>query len=339
MIKSHSVTIKDIARELDVSPSTVSRALKDHPDISEETRRQVKELAEKMKYKPNAIALSLKNKRSNVVGVVIPQFVHFFFSSVISGIEEVANKYGYSVMVAQSNEKYDKEVDAVAALADGRIDGLLISISKETVSCDHLKHIKDEGIEIVFFDRLPDDFTSDSVVIDDFKGAYKAVKHLIDTGRKKILHLSGPQSRLIGRRRLKGYMQALETHQIAYNENLVVHCDNFEEAVKIIPELVDKGLEFDAVFTVNDFTAVGVVHALKMLGKKIPQQIAVVGYGDDDIATMLDPNLTTIRQPGKEMGARAMEMLHRRLISTVEDPEIYSEVLQAELIIRESSVR
>ena len=217
-MKSHPVTIKDIARELGVSPSTVSRALKDHPDISEETRRHVRELADRMKYKPNAIALSLKNRKSNVVGVIIPQIVHYFFSSVISGIEEIAGKYGYSVMIAQSNESFDKEVEAMGALADGRIDGLLISISKETVKYDHLRQFKEEGIEIVFFDRVPDEFKSDSVVIDDFQGALKAVQHLIDGGHKRILHLAGPQTRLIGRKRLKGYLQALENNKVPFDE-------------------------------------------------------------------------------------------------------------------------
>ncbi len=337
-MKSHPVTIKDIARELGVSPSTVSRALKDHPDISEETRRQVKELAGRMKYKPNAIALSLKNRKSNVVGVIIPQIVHYFFSSVISGIEEVAGKYGYSVMIAQSNELFDKEVEAMAALADGRIDGLLISISKETVKYDHLRQFKEEGIEIVFFDRVPDEFKSDSVVIDDFQGALKAVQNLIDSGHKRILHLAGPQTRLIGRKRLKGYLQALENNKIPYDEKLVVSCDSFEAALQIIPELVNGGLQFDAVFTVNDFTAAGVIQALKKIGKHIPENVAVIGYGDDDIAKMIDPTLTTVRQPGKEMGARAMELLHKRLSSLEESTEIISEVLQAELVKRNSSL-
>ena len=337
-MKSHPVTIKDIARELGVSPSTVSRALKDHPDISEETRRHVRELADRLKYKPNAIALSLKNRKSNVVGVIIPQIVHYFFSSVISGIDEVATKYGYSVMIAQSNELFDKEVEAMAALADGRIDGLLISISKETVKYDHLRQFKEEGIEIVFFDRVPDDFKSDSVVIDDFQGALKAVQHLIDGGHKRILHLAGPQTRLIGRKRLKGYLQALENNRIPFDEKLVVPCDSFDSALKIMPELVNSGLQFDAVFTVNDFTAAGVIQSLKKLGKHVPEDIAVVGYGDDDIAKMIDPTLTTIRQPGKEMGIRAMEMLHKRLSSIEENSEIVSEVLQAELVKRNSSL-
>jgi len=337
-MKSHPITIKDIARELGVSPSTVSRALKDHPDISEETRRLVKELAGRMKYKPNAIALSLKNRKSNVVGVIIPQIVHYFFSSVISGIEEVAGKYGYSVMVAQSNELFEKEVDAMATLADGRIDGLLISIAKETVKYDHLRQLKEEGIEIVFFDRVPDEFKSDSVVIDDFQGALKGVQHLIEHGRRRILHLAGPQTRLIGRKRLKGYLQAIENNRIPYDEKLVVHCDSFDAALKVIPELVNGGLDFDAVFTVNDFTAAGVIQALKKLGKRIPEDIAVVGYGDDDVAHMIDPTLTTIRQPGKEMGMRTMELLHKRLSSLEEATDIISEVLQAELVPRESTL-
>lgn len=338
-MKSHIVTIKDIARELGVSPSTVSRALKDHPDISIETRRSVQVLAEKLKYKPNAIALSLKSKRSNIVGVVIPEVVHYFFSSVISGIEEVAGKNGYSVMIAQSNEHYEKEVEAVAALADSRIDGLLISISKETTDFSHLKMIKDEGLELVFFDRAPDEEISDSIVIDDFKGALKAVNHLIDTGRKKILHLSGPQTRLIGRRRLKGYMQALFNRQLPVTDDLIVPCDTFNEALRTIPRLLEQQLQFDAVFTVNDFTAAGVLQALRNAGKKVPDEISIVGYGDDDIARMTFPTLSSVKQPGKEMGILAMEMLLKRLRSETINPVIVSEVLQTDLVIRESSVK
>ena len=336
-MKSHPATIKDIARELGVSASTVSRALKDHPDISPDTKHQVNELAAKLHYKPNAIALSLKNRRSNIVGVVIPEIAHFFFSTVISGIQDLANQNGYNVMVCQTNESYDKEVAAVNAFMDGRIDGLLVSVSKETSDYEHFRKLEEEEIPVVFFDRIIENFESDYVVIDDFGGAYSAVEHLINTGKRRIAHFSGPQNRLIGKNRFNGYKQALFDNGIEFNEDLIVSADNFYTGIHGVNQLVDQGIDFDAVFTVNDFTAIGVIKTLKARGYNVPQQVAVVGFGDEDIAHMFDPMLTTISQPGDVMGRRSMEILLHKLRS---DERVDKEtvVLTTNLIIRNSTV-
>jgi len=336
-MKSHPATIKDIARELGVSPSTVSRALKDHPDISPDTKFQVNTLAAKLHYKPNAIALSLKNRRSNVVGVVIPEIAHFFFSTVISGIQDLANQNGYNVMVCQTNESYDKEVAAVNAFMDGRIDGLLVSVSKETSDYEHFRKLEEEEIPVVFFDRIIEDFESDYVVIDDFGGAYSAVEHLIKTGKRRIAHFSGPQNRLIGKNRFNGYKQALADYGIEYDEDLVISADNFYTGIHGVNQLVDSGIDFNAIFTVNDFTAIGVIKTLKARGYNVPQQVAVVGFGDEDIAHMFDPMLTTISQPGDVMGRRSMEILLHKLRS---DERVDKEtiVLTTNLIIRNSTV-
>ncbi|HPD95166.1 MAG: LacI family DNA-binding transcriptional regulator [Bacteroidales bacterium] len=335
-MKSSQITIKDIARELGISPSTVSRALKDHPDISQETKRLVNELAAKYNYKPNIIALSLRNQRSNIIGVIIPEIVHYFFSSVISGIEEVANQNGYSVIISQSVEDYNREVAACDAFLNGIIDGILVSVSKETVDYSHLRRFEDEGIPVVFFDRVIEEMNVDRIIIDDFDGAYQATEHLIIQGRRRIVHFAGPQNRLIGQNRLKGYLKAMRDNGVVIDENLIIHCDTFQSALVETQKLIDKGLKFDSIFTVNDFTAAGAMKILTRNGYKIPQDVSVVGFGDDQTSLMVEPTLTTVRQPGFEMGKRAMEQLIRRITQTKQDSPV-TEILKTQLIVRESS--
>lgn len=335
-MKSSQITIKDIARELGISPSTVSRALKDHPDISVETKRLVNDLAKKYNYKPNIIALSLRSQRSNVIGVIIPEIVHYFFSSVISGIEEVANAHGYSVMISQSGEDFNRETIACDLFLNSIIDGLIISVSKETNDYTHLKRFEDEGIPVVFFDRIIEEIHSDRIVIDDFDGAYQATEHLIIQGRRKIVHFSGPQNRLIGQNRLNGYLKAMRDNGVVINENLIIHCDTFQSAIIETQKLIDSGVKFDSIFTVNDFTAAGAIKILTRNGVKIPQEVSVVGFGDDQTSMMVEPTLTTVSQPGYEMGKKAMEQLIRRITQTKQDPPV-TEILKTQLIVRESS--
>lgn len=335
-MKSSQVTIKDIARELGISPSTVSRALKDHPDISQETKRLVNELAAKYNYKPNIIALSLRNQRSNVIGVIIPEIVHYFFSSVISGIEEVANEHGYSVMISQSVEDYNREVAACDTFLNGINDGILVSVSKETANYDHFHRFEEEGIPIVFFDRAVDEIQADKVIIDDFDGAYQATEHLIVQGRRKIVHFAGPQNRLIGQNRLNGYLKAMRDNGVVIDERLIIPCDTFQSALVETQKLIDSGLKFDSIFTVNDFTAAGAMKVLLRNGYKIPTDIAVVGFGDDQTSLMVEPTLTTVNQPGFEMGKKAMEQLIRRITQSKPEPPV-TEILKTQLIVRESS--
>lgn len=335
-MKSSQVTIKDIARELGISPSTVSRALKDHPDISQETKRLVNELAAKYNYKPNIIALSLRNQRSNVIGVIIPEIVHYFFSSVISGIEEVANENGYSVMISQSAEDYNREVAACDTFLNGIIDGILVSVSKETSNYEHFQKFEEEGIPIVFFDRAIDEIQADKVIIDDFDGAYQATEHLIVQGRRKIVHFAGPQNRLIGQNRLNGYLKAMRDNGVFVDEQLIIPCDTFQSALVETQKLIDSGLKFDSIFTVNDFTAAGVMKVLLRNGYKIPSDVAVVGFGDDQTSLMVEPTLTTVNQPGFEMGKKAMEQLIRRITHSKPEP-LVTEILKTQLIVRESS--
>ena len=336
-MKSSPITIKDIARELKISPSTVSRALKDHPDISAETKKAVNELANKFNYQPNAVALSLKQRRTNTIGVIIPEIVHYFFSSVISGIEDVAYDAGFNVIICQSNEKYDREVINTRTLLANRVDGILVSISKETQNFDHLFKVRDNEVPIVFYDRVIPDFNADQVIVDDLEAGYRATKHLIECGRKKIIHFAGPQNLLIGQMRKEGYMKAMLEAGLEVREEWIVEADNFEKGRTAIFKIMEEKIPFDAIFAVNDLTAVGAMQTLQKRGIKIPEQIAIVGFSDGRLSGITNPALTSVDQHGYEMGTVATEMLLKRILNVGDDFPFETKVLNANLIVRESS--
>jgi len=330
------VTIKDIAKTLGISASTVSRALKNHPDISRDTKDAVNELAKKLRYKPNAVALSLKNSKTNTIGVIIPELVHYFFSSVISGIEDVAYEAGYNVMICQSNESYEREIINAQALLSNRVEGALISISKQTNDFAHLQMIEESGIPMVFFDRVPDGFDSDIVIIDDKKAAYNAVCHLIDSGCQRIAHLAAPISLGIGKYRLEGYLDALKDHNIPYNEDYVIVADSFEMAAIATRKLIQLPSPPDGIFTVNDLTAVGVMKTLQKMGIAIPEKVAIMGFSAGSYSDITTPTLSSVDQHGYEMGVKAATVLLKRIEShrTGEGETFY---VETNLVIREST--
>ncbi len=338
-MRSGQVTIKDIAKELGISASTVSRALKDHPDISSKTKIAVNELAKKWHYKPNAVALSLRHSKTNVIGVIIPEIVHHFFSSVISGIEEIAHKAGYNVMIFQSNESYQREMDNVQALLSSRVDGVLVSMSKETKDYSHFRELRDNGIPIVFFDRVCNDLSSDNVIVDDFAGAFAAVEHLIESGCKRIAHLSAPQHMLLAQNRQKGYRQAMLKHKVAIDESLVIKCDSFDEAIIKTPDLLNMPEPPDAIFAVNEMTAAGALSVIKKFGLKVPDDISIVGFTDGIVSRVSDPSLTTLEQHGLEVGLKAAELLVDRITEGNMDYEPITKVVKTNLIVRESTRR
>lgn len=331
---SHQVTIKDIARELGVSPSTVSRALKDHPDISEATKVQVRELVEKYNYKPNAIALSLRGGKSYTISVIVPQIVHHFFSSVISGIEEAAQAKGYNVMIFQSSEKYEREVAITQSIQSNRAEGLLVSVSKSTKSFKHFKDLMENDFPIVFFDRVCDELETDKVIVDDYNGAMNAVEHLIKTGCKRIAHFAAPQHLLIGYQRQRGYISALEKNGIEVDDELILQCDTIDQAKEQTPKLMAIKNPPDAIFAVNDLTAIGALTALKKLNFKIPEDISVIGFTDGLVSTVTEPPLTTVSQHGFDIGLKAAELLLRRLDKEGADNQAITEVIKTELIVR-----
>ena len=332
------ITIKDIARELGISPSTVSKALKGHRDISSSTKKSVRELAEKWNYKPDQIALSLKSGLSKTIGVIVPEIVHYFFSTVISGIEDLANDSGYHVMFCQSSELYAREVKAVEALLSNRVDGILVSVSKVTDNFDHFRKIQENGIPLVFFDRVCDDIDTDRVIVDDETGAYDAVSHLISIGCKKIVHLAGPPNLSIGKNRTDGYRKALREHNMTVDETDIIRCDSREDAGIIVPLLLNRPEKPDGIFAVNDLTAAATMKIINDMGYLIPDDIAVVGFTSGLISDITNPTLTSIEQHGYLIGKEAVRLLIERIEKKHELPS-QTKIIRTELVIKGSTLR
>lgn len=342
-MKSGEVTIKDIARQLDISPSTVSRALKDHPDISQKTKDSVVELANRLNYHPNSIALSLRKSQTNTIGVIIPEIVHFFFSTVISGIEDVAYNAGYNIILCQSNESYEKEVTDTLALLNSRVDGLLVSVSKETKDFSHFIDLHDRGVPIVFFDRIYEGLETNRVLVDDKEGAQSAVNHLVDIGCKHIAHLAGPVGLQISKNRLEGYKDALAERGISFNESLVALDSKgaeYEEGYRRTKDLLALEQRPDGIFASLDLAAIGAMKAIKEAGLSIPEDIAVAGFSDWQMSSYVDPSLTTVAQPGFEMGQEAARLfIQQTKSSDIEEYVPQTKIFKTRLIKRQSTNR
>ncbi len=338
-MKIHQITIKDVARELGVSVSTVSRALKDHPDISPQTKQLVRDMVERMKYKPNAIALSLRNRRTNIIGVIVPEIVHHFFSSVISGIDEAAVEAGYNVMFFQSNESYEREIMNIQSIINSRADGLLISVAKGSKKFNHIRQLLDDNIPVVFFDRAPEEIETDKVIVDDFEGAFTAVDYLIKTGCRRIAHFAGPQHLQISYLRKRGYISALEKNGLRVDDELIITCDTFDAALDVTRIVMSKSRPPDAIFTVNDMTAVGTLNTVKAMGFKVPGDVSIVGFTDGLVSSITDPLLTTVSQHGFEIGRKAAEILIKRINDECESSQPVTEVVKTDLVVRESTRR
>ncbi|MEM6522392.1 MAG: LacI family DNA-binding transcriptional regulator [Bacteroidota bacterium] len=342
-MKSSQVTIKDIARELGISPSTVSRALKDHPDISPETKKLVSELAEKLNYQPNSIALSLRHSKSNTIGVVIPQVVHWFFSTVISGVEDIAYGAGYSVIVSQSNESYEKEVRDVKALFNNRVDGILVSMSKDTTDYGHFESLYARGVPMVFYDRVCEAINCSKVIVDDYGAAYNATNHLIQQGYKSIAHLAGARNLQISKHRLEGYKAALKENKLPYHASHVVYenlADDERPAKALTSKLLNSENPPDAIFASNDISALGAMIAAKEKGLKIPGEFGIVGFSNWRFTELTEPTLSTVDQRGFEMGQEAARLLIKEIESEDEVMiEPVTKTLETELIVRRSSLR
>lgn len=336
MMKTLQPSIRDIAKALGVSASTVSRALKNHPDISKDTCQKVQEYAERVHYRPNVLALGLKSQRSQTIGVIVPEIVHHFFSTLISGIEDLAYGKGYRVMICQSNEDYLREVINVQALNDHRVDGLLVSISKSTLDANHFIRVIQNEVPIVFMDRICHDIQSDRVVTNDFEGAKMVVSHMLQRGRRRILHLAGPKHLTVGVERNNGYRQALVDHHIAVDEDLILHCDTPQRVETRRSQILAMANEIDGIFAVNDFTAVASMRLLQDAGYNIPADIAIAGFGDDPIADMVSPSLTTVKQRGYDMGREAAALLISRL-QGIQPERFQTKVFPAMLKVRNSA--
>jgi len=343
-MKFTQVTIKDIARELGISPSTVSRALKDHPDISSKTKEAVNALAAKLNYQPNIVALNLRQKKTFTIGVVIPELVHFFFSTVISGIEDVAYEAGYSVILSQSNESYEREKKDIKALFNSRVDGMLISISRETKNFEHIESVIAKGIPVVFYDRTFKGPDSSNVIVDDYVGAKEAVTHLIEQGYKRIAFLEASPGLIVTADRKQGYLDAIKEHGLEMREAFIQECaiGSLEEGKRATKKLLNMPVSPDAVFAANDLMATGAMQSIKEKGLSIPQDIGVVGFSNWSFGSLIEPPLTTVDQPGYEMGQEAARLLIRQIELSDKnqgDPQPETRVLKTRLIVRDSSIR
>jgi len=338
------VTLKQIAKELDVSISTVSKSLRNSSEIGEETRLKVQAFAKFYNYKPNNIALSLKNRKTKSIGIIIPEIVHYFFSTVIDGIEQVANENGYSVVICLSGDSFDKEVLNMEMLANGSIDGFIMSLSKETQfkgDFHHITEVINQGMPVVMFDRVTNDILCDKVIIDDKAAAYEAVQSLIDNGRKKIALVTTVDYVSVGKLRTDGYEKALLDNGLPFNEDLIIKIEDVDTCEITISQLLHDRA-FDAVFAVNELFAVTIIKTANKMGLKIPEDLAVIAFTDGIISKYSSPSITTVSQSGKKMGNKAAKMLIERLESEHEDDEeenenYTTEVIETHLIKREST--
>ncbi|WP_166922771.1 LacI family DNA-binding transcriptional regulator [Flavobacterium poyangense] len=338
------ITLKQIAKELDVSISTVSKSLRNSLEIGEETRSKVQAFAKFYNYKPNNIALSLKNRKTKSIGIIIPEIVHYFFSTVINGIEQVANENGYSVVICLSDDSFDKEVLNMEMLANGSIDGFIMSLSKETQykgDFHHITEVINQGMPVVMFDRVTNDILCDKVIIDDKAAAYEAVQSLIDNGRKKIALVTTVDYVSVGKLRTDGYEKALLDNGLPFNEDLIIKIEDVDTCEITISQLLHDRA-FDAVFAVNELFAVTIIKTANKMGLKVPEDIAVIAFTDGIISKYSTPSITTVSQSGEKMGNKAAKMLIERLEAEHEDDEeeeenYTTEVIETHLIKREST--
>lgn len=336
------VTLKQIAKELDVSISTVSKSLRNSLEISEDTRQKVQAFAKLYNYKPNNIALSLKNKKTKTICIIIPEIIHHFFATVISGVEHVANENGYNVIVCLSDESFDKEVINMEMLANGSIDGFIMSLSKETQSkrdFHHISEVINQGMPVVMFDRVTNDILCDKVIIDDNLAAFNATSFLIEKGFKNIALITTIDYVSVGKLRTDGYVKALKTNDLKVTNDLILKIEDIDNFESKIDSLI-KNNDIDAIFAVNELFAVTAIKIANKHGKKVPEDISVIGFTDGIISKYSSPSISTVGQNGIKMGEKAAKMLIERLENEEDDYDEHykTEVIETELVIRESTL-
>jgi LacI family transcriptional regulator len=329
-------TIKDIARQLNISISTVSRAMRNAPDVNAETRRAVMALSDELSYQPNRLALSLKQKQTHNIGVIVPN-LDYVLSTMVKGIDEVALEAGYTVMVCQSNESFGREIVNTRRLLDSLVDGFIISVSSETKVFDHFRKIQ-EKMPMVVFDRVTPFLQAPSVRIDNEDGGFQATEHLIEQGYKRIAILAGPKNLGISNQRCDGYAKALKKYKMKMDEDLIINCDfNQQYAYLATQELLSMRKRPDAIFTISDRMAIGAMLAIKEKGLRMPQDIGLVGFNNEPVTSLVTPGISSVDQPAFELGKVAAKLFIERIHNN--DMDDVEEVLKPKLIIRESSQR
>lgn len=340
-MKKKEVTIYDLAKELNFSPSTVSRALNNHKSIGKKTTREIQKAAKRMGYRPNSIAASLRSNKSKTIGILIARINSPFMSTLISGIEDAARKANYNVLISQSNESYENEVRNAKALYDSRVGGVIASLAMETTDTSHFKQFLDKNIPVVFVDRVPKEFNSYRVVIDNYAAGYRATKHLIEQGCKRIAHFAGAPHVNVYNMRKKGYFDALLENGLEVDESLVFNLKTMSSAEgwEATEKLLKMSNPPDAIFSSNDSSAVSAIRCARQKGIKIPEELAIIGFNDDPVASIIEPALSTISHPARRMGEisalRILEHSKENLGSSVSEITM----LDTEVIVRDSSKR
>jgi DNA-binding LacI/PurR family transcriptional regulator len=338
--RRHQTTIMDIASALNISKSTVSRALQGHSDINANTRKAVLDMAAQLDYQPNLLALGLAKSRSYTIGIIVPEFINSFFPYIIIGAQQVANPAGYNVLICQSNESLETEIANTQVLLASRVDGVIASVTGETKTLEHFGRFQKAGIPLVMFNRICEGLDVSKVLVDDHDGAYQGVTHLIEQGCRRIAHLAGPQNLQIGRERLQGYLDALRDHNIPVDETLIVYYDLSKASAQACARhLLDLPHPPDAIFAVNDPAAIEVILIAKSRKIRIPSELAVVGFSNEPTSALIEPALTTLAQPLDKIGKTAVQFLLHEIEQEGSDFVPARSVLKTELIIRDSSLK
>jgi LacI family transcriptional regulator len=329
--------MKDIAAMLGVSVATVSRALKDNPSISREQREKIKKFASEHHYFPNVIAEQLRNSKKSagrVIGVIVPQFIHYYFSSVLSGIEQEASRRGYRILVAQSNELHDREVEICKSFYQNKVCGIIVSQAKDTVTYGHFSYLLDNGVPLVFYDRICAGINTSRVVVDDYQGSMKAVSHLIESGCKRVAFFGTSTNMEIGKNRLNGYKDALYGHGMQVDDCLICFCDNREDAERLAPKLLTGPNRPDGFFAVNDETAIGILYAAKHMGLRVPEDVSVCGFTNSYNSLACDPMLTTVEQRGVQVGIEAAGVLIDTVEGKYDIHHVEKRIVKTRLVLR-----
>lgn len=326
----YKVTLKKIASTLGISIATVSKALKDYPDISEKTKVNVKTLAKSLNYTPNSFAQSLRNQESKIIGLIIPTIVHHFFSNIINGVIDAASKKGYLVIMLQSNESYEDEKNKIKLLIEKNVDGILLSLSDKTVNYKHINRLIDDGVPVVLYDKISKSVSCSKVIINDRQAGFNATQYLIDTGCKKIAHIRGPLKPQTTIDRFMGYKKALEVNNIPFDKDLVYVSDSlsFENGYNLAFQIIEDHKDVDAIFSYTDLIATGVLIRLKELEVKVPGQISIMGFSNWFLSKITSPTLSTVDQPGYEMGKKAFILLYNELNQIRNGEPIQQEIVE-----------
>ena len=331
------LTMKDIAAEIGVSVATVSRALKDSPRISKELRNKIQQYAREHNFTPNILAESLRHSRvqpQKLIGVIVPELVHYYFASILKGIEEEAEAHGYRIMVAQSGELYEREVRLCQSFYENKVCGVIVSQAKDTQHYEHFQRLIDAGVPLVFYDRICTGVNASRVVVDDYMGAYNAVTHLINTGCRRIAYFGSQLNLEIAKNRYNGYKDALLKHGLPFREELTRICDNRSDAELITPSLFDGDFYPDAFFAVNDDTAIGILYSVKRMGLRVPEDISICGFTNGDRSIACDPMLTTVEQRGVRVGEEAANILIGHVEGSIPLDHAEKRVVRTRLILR-----